>query len=260
MPYHCAERLALALNDVQKPVSGSSVLILGVAYKGGVGDLRESPALKVMELLEAQGARSRTTTPSCPGSRSTASTSSRSRYRRGARRGGHRGRRHRPSGRRPRARRRGRTARDRLPKRRSRGRWASRKAVSEPVRVGMAGLGRLGAAPAAQLRHASRVRPAVVLRPERPTRAPQAAALPERAAHDQLRRPARRRRARGGRARNARADPPRAGATGARGRKARVRREADDVQRRRGPRAARRRPAAGARSWSATCCGTTRRS
>src|SRR6476659_1588110 len=57
MPYHCAERLALALNDVQKPVSGSSVLILGVAYKGGVGDLRESPALKVMELLEAQGAR-----------------------------------------------------------------------------------------------------------------------------------------------------------------------------------------------------------
>ncbi|MGH3138295.1 MAG: nucleotide sugar dehydrogenase [Gaiellales bacterium] len=57
MPYHCAERLALALNDVQKPVSGSSVLVLGVAYKGGVGDLRESPALKVMELLEAQGAR-----------------------------------------------------------------------------------------------------------------------------------------------------------------------------------------------------------
>ena len=57
MPYHCAERVALALNDVQKPVSGSSVLILGVAYKGGVGDLRESPALKVMELLEAQGAR-----------------------------------------------------------------------------------------------------------------------------------------------------------------------------------------------------------
>jgi UDP-N-acetyl-D-glucosamine dehydrogenase len=57
MPYHCAERVALALNGVQKPVSGSSVLILGVAYKGGVGDLRESPALKVMELLRAQGAR-----------------------------------------------------------------------------------------------------------------------------------------------------------------------------------------------------------
>ena len=57
MPYHCAERVALALNDVQKPVSGSSVLILGVAYKGGVGDLRESPALKVMELLAAQGAQ-----------------------------------------------------------------------------------------------------------------------------------------------------------------------------------------------------------
>ena len=56
MPYHCAERVALALNGVQKPVSGSSVVVLGVAYKGGVGDLRESPALKVMELLAAQGA------------------------------------------------------------------------------------------------------------------------------------------------------------------------------------------------------------
>jgi UDP-N-acetyl-D-glucosamine dehydrogenase len=56
MPYHCAERIALALNGVQKPVSGSSVLVLGVAYKGGVGDLRESPALKLMELLAAQGA------------------------------------------------------------------------------------------------------------------------------------------------------------------------------------------------------------
>jgi UDP-N-acetyl-D-glucosamine dehydrogenase len=56
MPYHCAERVALALNSVQKPVSGSSVLVLGVAYKGGVGDLRESPALKLMELLRGQGA------------------------------------------------------------------------------------------------------------------------------------------------------------------------------------------------------------
>ena len=57
MPYHCAERVALALNGVQKPVSGSSVVILGVAYKGGVGDLRESPALKLMELLTEQGAQ-----------------------------------------------------------------------------------------------------------------------------------------------------------------------------------------------------------
>ena len=56
MPYHCADRIALALNGAQKPVSGSTVVILGVAYKGGVGDLRESPALKVMELLAAQGA------------------------------------------------------------------------------------------------------------------------------------------------------------------------------------------------------------
>jgi UDP-N-acetyl-D-glucosamine dehydrogenase len=56
MPYHCAERVALALNGVQKPVSGSSVLVMGVSYKGGVGDLRESPALKLMELLRDQGA------------------------------------------------------------------------------------------------------------------------------------------------------------------------------------------------------------
>src|SRR3954453_9997752 len=56
-PYHFSERVSLALNGVQKPVSGSSVVILGVAYKGGVGDLRESPALKVMELLAGQGAR-----------------------------------------------------------------------------------------------------------------------------------------------------------------------------------------------------------
>jgi UDP-N-acetyl-D-glucosamine dehydrogenase len=56
MPYYCAERVARALNDAAKPVSGSTVLILGVSYKGNVGDVRESPALKLIELLRESGA------------------------------------------------------------------------------------------------------------------------------------------------------------------------------------------------------------
>ena len=56
MPYYCAERVAQALNGAAKAVHGSSVLVLGVAYKGDVGDLRESPALKLIELLGGRGA------------------------------------------------------------------------------------------------------------------------------------------------------------------------------------------------------------
>jgi UDP-N-acetyl-D-glucosamine dehydrogenase len=56
MPYFCAERIARALNDHAKPVRGSRVAIMGVSYKPGVGDLRESPALKIMRLLREQGA------------------------------------------------------------------------------------------------------------------------------------------------------------------------------------------------------------
>jgi UDP-N-acetyl-D-glucosamine dehydrogenase len=56
MPYYCAERIARALNGRRKAVAGSSVLVLGVAYKGNVGDLRESPALKLIGLLQAAGA------------------------------------------------------------------------------------------------------------------------------------------------------------------------------------------------------------
>jgi UDP-N-acetyl-D-glucosamine dehydrogenase len=46
MPYHCVERIELALNDVSKPIRGSKIALLGVAYKGGIGDIRESPALR----------------------------------------------------------------------------------------------------------------------------------------------------------------------------------------------------------------------
>jgi UDP-N-acetyl-D-glucosamine dehydrogenase len=57
MPYHCVERIEHALNDVGKPVRGSRVAILGVAYKAGVGDLRESPALRIIEVLAQRGAQ-----------------------------------------------------------------------------------------------------------------------------------------------------------------------------------------------------------
>ena len=56
MPYFCVERVAHALNDHAKPVRGSRVAIMGVSYKPGVGDLRESPALKIMRLLAEDGA------------------------------------------------------------------------------------------------------------------------------------------------------------------------------------------------------------
>jgi UDP-N-acetyl-D-glucosamine dehydrogenase len=56
MPYFCMEKIERALNDVTKPVKGSRVLVLGVAYKAGVGDTRESPALKIIRLLDDRGA------------------------------------------------------------------------------------------------------------------------------------------------------------------------------------------------------------
>jgi UDP-N-acetyl-D-glucosamine dehydrogenase len=54
-PAYCAERIERALNDVGKPVKNSKILILGVSYKAGVGDMRESPALKITELLRELG-------------------------------------------------------------------------------------------------------------------------------------------------------------------------------------------------------------
>ena len=55
MPYFCVEKITRALNEHSKPVRGSRVAILGVSYKAGVGDLRESPALKIMRLLRERG-------------------------------------------------------------------------------------------------------------------------------------------------------------------------------------------------------------
>jgi UDP-N-acetyl-D-glucosamine dehydrogenase len=56
MPYFCLEKAERALNDAGKPVRGSRVLVLGVSYKAGVGDIRESPALKIIRLLHDRGA------------------------------------------------------------------------------------------------------------------------------------------------------------------------------------------------------------
>jgi UDP-N-acetyl-D-glucosamine dehydrogenase len=56
MPYFCVDRIARALNDCSKPVRGSRIGIFGVSYKAGVGDLRESPALRIIRLLRARGA------------------------------------------------------------------------------------------------------------------------------------------------------------------------------------------------------------
>jgi UDP-N-acetyl-D-glucosamine dehydrogenase len=56
MPYYCVERIERALNDVAKPVRGSKIALLGVSYKGGVGDVRESPALRIIEVLAERGA------------------------------------------------------------------------------------------------------------------------------------------------------------------------------------------------------------
>ena len=57
MPYHVVNAVAEALNQREKSLKGSRVLLLGVAYKKDVDDLRESPSLKLMQLLMERGAR-----------------------------------------------------------------------------------------------------------------------------------------------------------------------------------------------------------
>jgi UDP-N-acetyl-D-glucosamine dehydrogenase len=66
MPYFCLEKIVRSLNDAGKPVQGSRILILGVSYKAGVGDVRESPALKIIELLRRRGADVRYHDPHVP--------------------------------------------------------------------------------------------------------------------------------------------------------------------------------------------------
>jgi UDP-N-acetyl-D-glucosamine dehydrogenase len=56
MPYHVVSTVASALNQRKKVLNGSRVLVLGVAYKKDIDDLRESPALTIIELLQKDGA------------------------------------------------------------------------------------------------------------------------------------------------------------------------------------------------------------
>ena len=55
-PYFCVEQAERALNEQGKAVKGSKIAVLGVAYKPGVGDIRESPALKIIDRLQSLGA------------------------------------------------------------------------------------------------------------------------------------------------------------------------------------------------------------
>jgi UDP-N-acetyl-D-glucosamine dehydrogenase len=55
MPYHVMDSVAKALNQHKKALNGSRVLVLGVAYKKDIDDLRESPALTIIELLQQAG-------------------------------------------------------------------------------------------------------------------------------------------------------------------------------------------------------------
>ena len=56
MPEYCAERISKILNRNKKPMNGSKILVLGVAYKQDIDDYRESPAIRVIEEIEKAGA------------------------------------------------------------------------------------------------------------------------------------------------------------------------------------------------------------
>jgi UDP-N-acetyl-D-glucosamine dehydrogenase len=57
MPYYCRSLISQAMNHgARKSLAGSKVLILGVSYKPDIGDMRESPALKIIELIQTAGA------------------------------------------------------------------------------------------------------------------------------------------------------------------------------------------------------------
>jgi UDP-N-acetyl-D-glucosamine dehydrogenase len=66
MPEYVVSRVADALNSAKKPINGSYVHVLGVAYKRDIDDMRESPALDVIELLKRKGARVSYSDPHVP--------------------------------------------------------------------------------------------------------------------------------------------------------------------------------------------------
>ena len=66
MPAFVVQKVSDALNEERKALNGSRVLVLGVAYKREIDDLRESPALEIMRLLQEKGAEIRYHDPFCP--------------------------------------------------------------------------------------------------------------------------------------------------------------------------------------------------
>jgi UDP-N-acetyl-D-glucosamine dehydrogenase len=66
MPHYVADKIGAALNTQRKAVNGSSVLVLGIAYKRDIDDIRESPALDVMHLLQERGAEVTYSDPHAP--------------------------------------------------------------------------------------------------------------------------------------------------------------------------------------------------
>ena len=64
MPYFCRSVISQAMNHgAQQSLSGSRILILGVAYKADIGDMRETPAEKLIQLLPQRGRRRRLPRP-----------------------------------------------------------------------------------------------------------------------------------------------------------------------------------------------------
>ena len=66
MPQHVVQRCAEALNETGKPIKGSRILLLGLAYKPDVDDCRESPTFEVMDRLKSLGAEIRYYDPHFP--------------------------------------------------------------------------------------------------------------------------------------------------------------------------------------------------
>jgi UDP-N-acetyl-D-glucosamine dehydrogenase len=66
MPEYVVTKLMDALNDHKKAIRGSKILVLGLAYKKDIDDVRESPSLELIELLQAKGAKVDYNDPYCP--------------------------------------------------------------------------------------------------------------------------------------------------------------------------------------------------
>ncbi len=66
MPEWVIEKVSDALNKIGKPIKGSKILVLGIAYKKNVDDMRESPSVELMELLDGKGADVQYSDPHVP--------------------------------------------------------------------------------------------------------------------------------------------------------------------------------------------------